>query len=207
MRAVYHCRHATVKNMPKLRTAAIALALLIAVGLLWFREQTPRRRVDPPAILTQVQQLNQLATVRYTVQKVVGLTEQKQPVGSEAILLILQASVEAGIDLAALRQGDIAVRPDGTVTLRLPPAKILNVTIDEGETKVWDRSKTWWTPWVPYSLDLEQRARRTGLESIQRAAVEMGILKQAERNAETSIRALLGLAGIESVLVIPAGSS
>lgn len=194
--------------MPKLRTVSlIAVALSILGIFFWYREQSPRRRVDPPAILTQVQQLNQLSTVKYTVQKVVALTEQKQPVGSEAILLILQASVQAGIDLASLREGDITVRPDGAVTLRLPPAKILNVTIDEAETKVWDRSKTWWTPWVPYSLDLEQRARRNGLESIEKAAVEMGILQQAERNAEASIRALLGLAGIQSVLIIPAGSS
>lgn len=193
--------------MPKLRTAAIGVALLLVLGVIWYREKGSRPRVDPPSVLLQVQQLNQLATVKYTVQKVVGITEQKNPVGSEAILLIIQASVQAGIDLASLREEDVTLRPDGTMVLRLPPAKILNVTIDEAETKVWDRSKTWWTPWEPYSLDLEQRARRMGLESISKSAVEMGILGQAERNAESSIRALLGLAGIKSVLVVPGGSS
>jgi len=193
--------------MPKLRTAGIAVALLMVLGMFWYMDRVARPRVDPPSILLQVQQLNQLATVRFTIQKVVGITEQKQPVGSEAILLIVQASVQAGIDLASLREDDVTLRPDGLVVLRLPPAKILNVTIDESETKVWDRSKTWWTPWEPYSLDLEQRARRTGLESINKAAIEMGILGQAERNAEASIRALLGLAGVKSVLLVPAGSS
>ncbi len=193
--------------MPKLRTAGTVVGLLMVLAVFWYRERPGRPRVDPPSILLQVQQLNQLATVKYTVQKVVGLTEQKQPVGSEAILLIIQASVQAGIDLASLREEDVTVRPDGTVVLRLPPAKILNVTIDEAETKVWDRSKTWWTPWVPYSLDLEQRARRTGLESINKAAIDMGILGQAERNAEASIRGLLGLAGLKAVLVVPGGSS
>lgn len=155
----------------------------------------------------QVQQLNQLATVKYTVQKVIGLEERKQPVGSETILLIIQASVQAGIDLASLQAQDVTLRSDGTVVLKLPPAKILNVSVDEKETKVWDRSKTWWTPWVPYSLDLEQRARRTGVEEINKAALDMGILYQAERNAESSIKGLLGLAGIKSVLIVPARTS
>jgi hypothetical protein len=65
--------------------------------------------------LAQIQRLNQLATVKYTIQKVIGLSEQKQPVGSESILLIVQASVQAGIDLASLRTDDLTVRPDGTI--------------------------------------------------------------------------------------------
>src|SRR6185295_2205167 len=136
--------------------------------------------------------------------KVVGLREQKQPLGSEAILLIIQASVQAGIDLASLHADDVTLRSDGTVVVRLPAAKILNVSIDESETKVWDRTKTWWTPWVPYSLDLEQRARMAGVEAVNKAALDMGILGQAERNARTSIQGLLGLAGVKSVQIVPA---
>jgi hypothetical protein len=158
-------------------------------------------------VVAQIQQLNQLATVKYTVQKIVGLREDTLPVGSESILLIMQATVQAGIDLAHLREQDVTFRDDGTVVLRLPPAQVLTVAVDEKETKVWDRQKTWWTPWVPYSKDLEQRARLSGLESVRQAALDMQILKQAERNAETSIRALLNLAGAKSVVVIPAGVS
>jgi hypothetical protein len=69
---------------------------------------------------------------------------------------------------------------------------------------VWDRTKTWWTPWVPYSKDLEQKARLEGLENIRKTATEMGILTQARNNAETSIRSLLSLAGIKAVAFSPA---
>jgi hypothetical protein len=158
-------------------------------------------------VVTQVRQLNQLATVRYTVQKVVGLKEPKHPVGEESILLVMQARVEGGIDLSSLRDEDVFRRPDGALVVRLPSAKILNVAVDEKETKVWDRTKTWWTPWIPYSIDLEQRARTAGLEAVRQSALEMGILKDAERNAESSIRGLLGLAGIQSVVILPAGMS
>jgi hypothetical protein len=133
------------------------------------------------------------------------LTEQKQPVGSESILLIVQANVQAGIDLSSLGPDDVTVRRDRTVVVRLPAARILNVSIDEKETKVWDRHRTWWTPWVSYSLDLEQRARQAGVEAVSQAALQMGILSQAQQNAETSIRGLLGLAGAKTVQIIDSG--
>jgi hypothetical protein len=184
-----------------------ALALLTSIAIFWISKREARARIDPPSILAQVQRLNQLATVKYTIQKVIGLTEQKQPVGSESILLIVQASVQAGIDLAGLRPDDVTVHPDGTVVVRLPAPRILNVSIDENETKVWDRQKTWWTPWVAYSLDLEQRARLAGVEAVNQAALDMGILPQAERNAETSIRGLLELAGVKAVQIVAANVS
>jgi hypothetical protein len=183
--------------------------LLILLGCVFLitRRPEPKPDLDPQAVVAQVRRLNQLSTVRYTVQKVIGLKEQKQPVGEESLLLVIQARVEAGIDLASLREQDIFRRSDGAIVVRLPPARILNVAVDVNETKVWDRAKTWWTPWVPYSIDLEQRARVEGLESVKKAALEMGILKDAERNAESSIRGLLGLAGVTSVVIVPGSAT
>lgn len=187
---------------------AIGLLLIVSGLVFLFTRRVERRPdLDPQAVVAQVRRLNQLSTVRYTVQKVIGINEQKQPVGQESILLVMQARVEAGIDLASLREQDIFRRPDGAIVVRLPAARILNVAVDEKETKVWDRQKTWWTPWVPYSIDLEQRARLEGLESVKKAALDMGILKDAERNAESSIRGLLGLAGVTSVVIIPGSAS
>jgi len=185
----------------------LLLAVLVAalVWLVW-RELRPRiPAADPPALLMQVRQLQQLATVRYTLQKIVGIREPKLPVGEESILLIMQATVEAGVDLTGLQERDIVTR-DGTLFLRLPRGRILNVIVDDKETKVWDRQKTWWAPWIPYSLDLEQRARLAGREAIEKAAADMGIAGQAERNAESSIKALLALAGIRNVVVTFGGS-
>jgi hypothetical protein len=193
-------------QMRRRRILAALLIVILAIFLATRRySRTPD--FDPQSVVTQVRQLNQLATVRYTVQKVVGIKEDKQPVGSESILLVMQARVEAGIDLSGLREQDVFRRPDGALVIRMPEARILNVAVDEKQTKVWDRTKTWWTPWVPYSIDLEQRARIEGLDAIRQGALEMGILKDAERNAESSIRGLLGLAGVKSVIVLPASIS
>ena len=66
---------------------------------------------------------------------------------------------------------------------------------------MWDRQITWWTPWVPYNPDLERQARLKAREEIEKAALEMGILDQARRNAEASIRSLLQIFGMKSVSV------
>lgn len=83
----------------------------------------------------------------------IGLTDQHYPVGSESILLIMQANVEAGVDLASLHKSDITRNSDGAIVVRLPEPKILNVVMDEKQTKVWDRQKTWWaTPRLQFNV-------------------------------------------------------
>ena len=44
-------------------------------------------------MVREIQQLNELVSVKYTIQKVVGLKEKKAPFGSEKLLLIVQAEV------------------------------------------------------------------------------------------------------------------
>lgn len=162
-------------------------ALLLRSGLRWpWRPQS----LSTPSVVTQIRQLNQLATVRFSIQRVVGLTEPKIPVGEESILLIVQGDVQAGVDLADLRQEDVMLSEKRAV-VRLPAPKVLASYLDENQTKVWDRHVTWWTPWVPYSTDLEHRARMQALDEIRKAAISMGILDRASQNAENAIRQFL----------------
>jgi hypothetical protein len=88
--------------------------------------------------------------------------------------------------------------------LTLPPPRIVHIVIDDKETRVWDRRVTWWTPWVPFNPDLERRARLAAKDEIEKAAIEMGILDQAQRNAEGAIKGLLERFGVK---VVPAGDS
>jgi hypothetical protein len=164
--------------------------------------------LDPVSVVHQIQRLNELVSVKYTVQKVVGLEEQKVPFGSEKVLLFVQAEVLAGIDLSKLATADIKCLPAKRVQVMLPPPKIEHVVIDDKETKVWDRQITWWTPWVPYNPDLERQARLKAKDTIQQAAIDMGILDQARRNAEAGIRSLLETFGVKSVaLASPVGNT
>lgn len=179
-----------------------AMVLLVAcAGLLLLRPADPAylRTANPSGILREISLLKELVAVRYSIQKVAGLVEPKKPFGSESILLIVQAKVLAGIDLAELREEHIRVKDSRTAAIGLPAPRILHVYLDEKQTQVWDRTKTWWTPWVPYSEDLEQRARLAAIASIEQEAESMGILKDAQAGAEALIRGLLRPLGFERV--------
>jgi hypothetical protein len=186
----------------------LAGVFLAAVAFLCFRNITrqafPGRTLDPAVVVHEIQRLSELVSVKYTVQKAVGLEEQKVPFGSEKLLLFVQAQVLAGIDLSKVAAGDVRLLPAKRMQVVLPPPKIIHIVIDDKETKVWDRRITWWTPWVPFNPDLERQARLAAIDAIERAAIDMGILDQARRNAQAAIQSLLENLGNNSVTVVSA---
>ncbi len=181
----------------KVATAVLAALTFLCATIAFFSlHQSELKRFDAPALVTQVRGLNQLTTVRYTIQRVVGLKELKDPVGEESLLLMVQGEVLAGVDLADLTQSDIKYLSHDTVRIQLPAPKILEAFIDEKNTSVWDRHITWWTPWVPYNPELEHKARLTAIEEIRKAALSGGILGQSRGNAEVAIKGLLTSLGL-----------
>ena len=188
---------------------AILVAVITIILYMRFFEGhgVVRRAVDAPALVQQIQRLNELVTVKYSIQKIIGLKEEKVPFGSESVLLMVQATVLGGVDLSTLQPGDVKVSADNSVTIKLPQPQPLHVFIDDSKTRVWDHTKTWWTPWVPFNPELEQQARRDALEAVQAAALEMGILKDARKNAETTISSFLRTTGVLKVSFEPSATS
>src|ERR1700759_4874725 len=80
--------------------AGLALLILRFTGALVVSSSS--QILDAPAAVHQIQRLNELVAVKYTVQKVVGIEEKQVPLGSEKLLLFVQAEVLAGIDLSAI---------------------------------------------------------------------------------------------------------
>jgi hypothetical protein len=167
----------------------IVYARVYAPGGTWLRP------IDAPAVVSQVRGLKELVTVRYVVQKVVGLKEARQPLGEESLLLMVQGRALAGVDLGSITQYDVQMTGK-KIKIRLPAPQILDVAIDEKNTKVWDRHVTWWTPWVTPDMNMEHRARLEAVEDIKKTVIEMGILKDAETGARTALRDLANAMGV-----------
>jgi hypothetical protein len=173
---------------------ALALAssflVVLVLGLLLFTRLGPGS-LDGGSVLTQVKKLDQLVTVKYSIQRIVGIKEEHQPVGEESILLMVEGQVLAGVDLSSLTSGDIRMTSGRHASVLVPRAKIMHVFLDEQKVKVWDRRITWWTPWIAPDPELEHKARLTALDEVQAAAIQMGILEDAQRNAQSAIQSFL----------------
>ena len=177
-----------------------ALVVLLGTLLLfaYVRSLFGIRMLDSHSVVTRVQSLKQLVTVRYSIERVVGLREPKVPMGEESILLMVEGEALAGVDLDSMRPRDIARSGNRRFLITLPSARLFDVFLNEKATKVWDRQITWWTPWIAPDPDLEHKARLEGLEDVRNAALKMGILDQAQKNAQTAIRDLLAGLGAQA---------
>jgi hypothetical protein len=175
------------KILAALACLAVVILLVVDLAYLHFSSSARLRVLDSASVVTQVKQLKNLVTVRYSLQRVVGVTEPRGAFGEESILLMVQGDVQAGVDLAKLKREDIVRTGKQAITIHLPHANLFAAYIDEKQTKVWDRHITWWTPWIPPDPDLEHKARLRAIDDIQSAAISMGILNEAQKNAENAI--------------------
>jgi hypothetical protein len=169
------------------------------VGPFLFEERQARTTTGP-TVVEGIQDLDRLATVRWTesvpVTRESGGTGLERFFTGEKVLLIASGGVEAGVDLAQLVEEDVRVEGD-VVTIRLPEPEIFSASLEEGETSVYDRD------FSPLNLrpddELVEEARDEAVERIEATARENGILEQAESNAEDSIRILVTALGFEEV--------
>lgn len=169
----------------------------LASALLGNRTET----VSAPMVVNQIQRLNRLESVQYSVDTVVEghRTNAVLPdlLFGDRLLLIVHGQVIAGVDLSKLNPESVHVNGKA-ITVELPPSQIFTSRIDEGKTKVFARSTGVLTPMDP---NLETDTRRTAETQIQDAATKDGILDTARGNARNSIESLLRGLGFDQVTV------
>ena len=195
--------------MSKRRLAAIlgfALVLVFSLGLL-VGVVLPRmagfgltpRTYNTAVLLQQVQTLSQLVTVKYVLEKVVILEDPPQnPVrrllpDETRVILVAHGIVKAGVDLSRLKRGDLRLSGN-KVEITLPHAEIMDAYLDEKQTKVIERNTSFLRD---FNKDLEQNARQSAVDDIQRAARTSGILKDADERARAQLRLLFEQLGFE----------
>jgi len=152
---------------------------------------TPTVIPDPVTIVREVRELARLETIQYTLEKVITAEAGQGPLGflfGDRLLLIAHGSVIAGVDLSRVTPQDVRFDEMGRVYFRLPPAEIFVVTLDNDHSYVYDREVGLLTRG---NISLESAARQAAEEEIRKAALEDGILEQAQVNAENVLYRLL----------------
>lgn len=159
--------------------------------------QAQRPRIaDTPAIVTQIQALSQLVTVKYVFEKVIQLDDVKW-YGQNRLLMVAHGVAKAGVDLQKVTAADVKVS-DGKLTLKLPKPQLLDVYLDEKRTEVVERSTGILRE---FDQQMEQDARRQAVDQIRLAARASGILKDAEERTRLQLTALAAAAGYGEVTV------
>jgi len=162
---------------------------------------TPTILPDPVTIINQIRPLARLETIQYTVEKVItaeiGQTTLPQLFG-DRLLFVGHGYVIAGIDLSELRSEDMKFE-DGILLFHLPAAEIFVATLDNDKSYVYDRETGVLTHG---DINLETTARQAAEDQIRQAALEDGILQQAQTNAETFLSSLLNKLGYSQVSFI-----
>jgi hypothetical protein len=156
-------------------------------------------KVDQPTVVHQIQQLQRLETVSYTMDKIIS-GEHDNPylprfLAGDRLLLVVHGEVVGGINLAALQPGDVLLQGQKAL-IHLPPAEILSTRIDNAKTRVYSRDTGLFSSPDP---NLESEVREEAERQLQQAALQDGILKIAAENARGTISGMLKGFGFREV--------
>lgn len=156
-----------------------------------FLNPTPTIMPDPVTIVHELRPLARLETMQYSVEKVITAETGQGPFGflfGDRLLLVAHGTVIAGVDLDKLGRDDIDVGENGTVTIALPQAEVFITALDNERSYVFERDIGLLRR---ADIELESAARLAAEQEMLKAAIEDGILEQAQTNAENYLYRLL----------------
>jgi hypothetical protein len=161
-----------------------------------------------PTVVDSVRALAELTTVEmveYTTVEKGNDSGWLNWATGDSIYLFAVAEIGAGVDLDRVYTESFSVDGDsGRVTVELPSAAIQYVSVDNDQTTVFDRDSGVFTDGDP---QLESDARAVAEDVLVEAALDKGILEQADANARQALsRFLEGLGYTEVVFVEEAAS-
>jgi hypothetical protein len=173
------------------------LGLLHLLGML--RDGKTQINVDQPTVVHQIQQLQRLETVSYTMDKIIsgehGNAYLPKFLAGDRLLLVVHGEVVGGINLAGLQPGDVLIQGQ-KVSIHLPVAEVLSTRIDNTRTRVYSRDTGLFSSPDP---NLESEVREEAEHQLLQAALQDGILKLAGDNARTTISGMLKGFGFHEV--------
>lgn len=162
---------------------------------------TPTIIPDPVTYINEIRALARLETIQYSVEKVItGETGGGTfaTLFGDKILFVGHGTVIAGIDMAKLPPENMRYE-NGVLTVLLPPTEIFIATLDNEKSYVYDRQTGVLTRPDP---NLETLVRQSAEQEILKAALEDGILEQAQINAEAYLFKFFAALGFPNTIFV-----
>jgi hypothetical protein len=160
---------------------------------------TPTIIPDPVTYINEIRALARLETIQYSVEKAIT-AEVGQGTFSflfgDRMLFVAHGLVIAGIDMEKIQPGDMRFE-GGVLYVRLPPSEIFVATLDNDKSYVYDRETG---ALAKGNQNLETNARQAAEDEILKAALEDGILTQAQKNAENYLFRFFTALGYDNII-------
>lgn len=175
----------TVKRKlnPNLLLAAVILALLLAVMLVFLRPKNePEAKVDVSVTLKKIVQTSDLSAAAFDYRGIVPIPNQKKPQKIDFYVLY-DASVYAGIDFSEITFTED--KDKKTITATLPPVWIQDTVVDPASMEFIFQDKK------ANDISVMGTALKACEEDIRQECIsENALLSIAQINAENAVRAL-----------------
>jgi hypothetical protein len=155
--------------------------------------------ISRPTVVASIQRLARLESVVYTMDKVVEGDRSSQYLPDfltgDKLLLVVHGQAVAGVDLSQVQAGNVEM--DGrSITITMPPAELLSVSLDNSKTRVYSRLTGLLVPADP---NLESETREKAEADLRQSALDSGILTTAEGNARATLTTLLHSLGFQQI--------
>lgn len=164
-------------------------------------QPTPTYNITSGGILRRIETTSILQTTVYRIDSVVRAKKEGSWFfnwGGQNIILFVQGSVTAGIDLSELKESDIQVSPEKrTITINLPSVKILSASLDEYTVETFEGEE-------PKDIDfsLLQEGLENGKLKIKEIACTDRIMERATLDSKKVFQDMISLIDFGDFVII-----
>ena len=152
----------------------------------------------------EIREIGELSTSEYTIGKMVKVDDTDSTwywigkYGDRKILINTKAKVKAGVALSTITAADITIKGN-SITIKLPPAEITSFSMDPKYTYTEMESVNGFRD--KFTQKEKNTFMRQGEEAIRDELKNVGILKDAEKNASEFIKDFYKQLGYKRVII------
>ncbi|MFD2248537.1 DUF4230 domain-containing protein [Pontibacter ruber] len=162
-------------------------------------EKQPAVVVNHNTILTKVEELGRMELVRYNFKDVVEYQKDYSKwLPNSKVVLIVAGEAVGCVDFTKLRPEDIQFIGDSVVQVALPEPEVCYYKVDHSQSKVFSKENTYFQ-----DADLVQESYRYAEQNVKKAALNSGILRQTQVNAEKVLKPILEEITGKRVVLVP----
>ena len=181
-----------VKMMKYILAGILICALAGGAGYFFGVRGSDNEREELSAVVleNQIMNMSQLVSVTYAYTNMAKYESVKEfygvklPLTTNGFILTYDGEIKAGVDL---KQASVEAA-GSRVVVTLPEAVILSHEIDENSVEIYDETTSIFNPFTVEDYTAFYQDQK---EEMEKKAQEKGVLKEAEQQAEESIKRML----------------